>query len=57
MHGKCGLVVDALKVFDEMPERNLVSWGAMIAGYSKNRCETDVIGLYVDMLRLGFEPD
>ncbi|XP_051119330.1 pentatricopeptide repeat-containing protein At5g50390, chloroplastic [Andrographis paniculata] len=32
MHVKCGMMIDALKLFDEMPERNLVSWNTIIAG-------------------------
>ncbi|KAJ0267245.1 putative pentatricopeptide repeat-containing protein [Hirschfeldia incana] len=35
MYGKCGEVVCARKVFDEMPQRNVVTWSAMIYGYSQ----------------------
>lgn len=35
-YGKCGVVLDARKVFDEMPERNVVTWNAMINGYLRN---------------------
>ncbi|KAH6782418.1 Pentatricopeptide repeat superfamily protein [Perilla frutescens var. hirtella] len=39
MYSKCGLLSDAAQVFDSMPERNLVSWKAMIVAYAKNgRC-------------------
>ncbi|GAB4855681.1 hypothetical protein Ancab_024323 [Ancistrocladus abbreviatus] len=36
MYAKCSDVMDALKVFDEMPERNLVSWNSMIVGMVEN---------------------
>ncbi|CAL0318696.1 unnamed protein product [Lupinus luteus] len=32
MHIKCGMMVDACKLFDEMPERDMVSWMTMIGG-------------------------
>ncbi|KAK7272818.1 hypothetical protein RIF29_13858 [Crotalaria pallida] len=34
MYGKCGIVENAEQVFSEMPERNLVTWNAMISGYA-----------------------
>ncbi|EOY09326.1 Mitochondrial RNAediting factor 1 [Theobroma cacao] len=35
MYGKCGKINVARKVFDEMPERNVVSWTGMIYGYAQ----------------------
>lgn len=34
MYAKCGKVDDANEVFQRMPERNYVSWNAIIAGYA-----------------------
>ncbi|XP_040371979.1 pentatricopeptide repeat-containing protein At4g18520, chloroplastic-like [Rosa chinensis] len=36
MYSKCGHVDYALKLFDQMPHRNLVSWTAMVTGFSQN---------------------
>lgn len=36
MYGKWGCIVSARKVFDEMPERNVATWNAMIGGYMGN---------------------
>ncbi|CAL8170847.1 unnamed protein product [Prunus armeniaca] len=35
LYAKCGSLLDAQKVFDEMSERDLCSWNTMISGYAK----------------------
>ncbi|XP_010454163.1 PREDICTED: pentatricopeptide repeat-containing protein At5g19020, mitochondrial [Camelina sativa] len=35
MYCVCSCLKDARKLFDEMPERNLVTWNVMLNGYSK----------------------
>ncbi|CAN8252711.1 unnamed protein product [Cochlearia groenlandica] len=40
MYAKCGDIVDARNVFDEMPHRNIVTWSGMIYGYSQI-CENE----------------
>ncbi|XP_022949710.1 pentatricopeptide repeat-containing protein At1g09220, mitochondrial-like [Cucurbita moschata] len=35
MYAACGFLLDALKVFDEMPERNSVTWNVLITGLVK----------------------
>ncbi|XP_077234852.1 tetratricopeptide repeat (TPR)-like superfamily protein [Tasmannia lanceolata] len=57
MYGKCGSLVDAQRVFDIMPERNVVTWSSMITGYSQNHREEEAIELYFRMRHLGFIPD
>ncbi|CAN6443741.1 unnamed protein product [Victoria cruziana] len=34
MYAKCGLVSDARKLFDKIPQRDLVSWNTILAGYA-----------------------
>ncbi|KAK2967533.1 hypothetical protein RJ640_030404 [Escallonia rubra] len=36
LYCKCECLVDARKVFDEMPERDMCSWNVLISGYSKS---------------------
>lgn len=36
MYGKCGFVEEATKVFEKMPERNLVSWNSILCVFSEN---------------------
>lgn len=33
MYGKCGSIVDAQSVFDGLPDKDVVSWNAMLAAY------------------------
>lgn len=35
MYAKCGEIRDARKMFDEMPDKNVVSWSGMIYGYTQ----------------------
>jgi pentatricopeptide repeat protein len=34
LYGKCGSIENGEQVFSELPERNLVTWNAMIGGYA-----------------------
>ncbi|KAK1286374.1 Pentatricopeptide repeat-containing protein [Acorus calamus] len=38
LYAKCGSLVDAHEMFDEMQVRNAVSWTALITGYMENGC-------------------
>ncbi|XP_020520638.1 pentatricopeptide repeat-containing protein At3g53360, mitochondrial isoform X2 [Amborella trichopoda] len=40
-----------------MPQRNLVSWTSIIAGYTQHHLEREALELYLWMLRAGFRPD
>ncbi|CAN6934940.1 unnamed protein product [Brassica oleracea] len=50
MYTKCGKVLYARKVFDEMPERNVVSWTSLITGYAKSGNEQEGFSLFSAML-------
>lgn len=54
---KCECLGDAQKVFDEMPQRNVVSWTAMISGYSQRGYASEALNLFLKMLRSGTEPN
>ncbi|KAJ0086166.1 hypothetical protein Patl1_08951 [Pistacia atlantica] len=40
-----------------MPNRDIVTWNALICGYSKNGYDFDALQLFVQMFREGFIPD
>ncbi|CAN1856718.1 Pentatricopeptide repeat-containing protein At4g13650 [Linum perenne] len=51
---KCGFVEEAFQVFDEMRERDLVLWNAMISGFVGCGCFVEAIGLFRMMRKDGF---
>uniref|UniRef100_A0A7N0SZB7 DYW domain-containing protein n=1 Tax=Kalanchoe fedtschenkoi TaxID=63787 RepID=A0A7N0SZB7_KALFE len=53
LYNKCDCLCDARMVFDEMPERNVVSWTAMISAYSQRERGSEALSLFVQMLRSG----
>ncbi|CAI9091544.1 OLC1v1026601C1 [Oldenlandia corymbosa var. corymbosa] len=55
MYCKMGLVDEGRQLFDEMPERNSVSWATMISGYATQRRVKDACGLFRLMLDEGEE--
>ncbi|XP_024982747.1 putative pentatricopeptide repeat-containing protein At1g68930 [Cynara cardunculus var. scolymus] len=57
MYSKCGDLGSAQKVFDQMPERNVVSCSAMMSGYALyGRCK-EVFELFDRMILDGLQPD
>ncbi|XP_076957011.1 pentatricopeptide repeat-containing protein At5g55740, chloroplastic [Bidens hawaiensis] len=56
MYGKCGALDDAHNVFDEMPERNVVTWNSMMVGYSQNGVFQEAVRVFFDMRMEGVDP-
>ncbi|KAL0452529.1 UNVERIFIED_CONTAM: putative pentatricopeptide repeat-containing protein [Sesamum latifolium] len=56
MYCKCGSVEKALKVFDEMKEKDSVSWTSVISGLAVNGKCNRAIELFSQMLREGIRP-
>ncbi|KAK6140264.1 hypothetical protein DH2020_025960 [Rehmannia glutinosa] len=56
-YAKCGSMVDSLLVFDKMPERNVVSWNAVICGYAQNGQGNRAIEMYQKMKLMGVKPN
>lgn len=57
MYGKCGRPEDSRIVFDNMLERNLVMWNAIIAAYAQHGRGEEVLKLFDQMDRAGVAPD
>lgn len=56
MYGKCGLCGDAKKVFDKIPEKNIVAWNSMIVNFTQNGLNEEAIETFYDMRVKGVEP-
>lgn len=48
-----GDMVSARKMFDKLPERNVVSWTALLSGYSQSGYSQEALNLFVAMRREG----
>ncbi|KAL8130629.1 hypothetical protein V2J09_019784 [Rumex salicifolius] len=57
LHAKCGRLLDARRVFDEMRERDLYTWSAMIGAYSREQRWKEVLELFGSMVEDGILPD
>lgn len=46
MYGKCVSITSARRLFDEIPQRNVVVWNAMISTYTHSGNVADALGLF-----------
>eukprot|EP01018_Ginkgo_biloba_P019597 Gb_25048 [translate_table: standard] len=57
MYAKCGSLIDARGVLDQMQARNVVSWTAMIAAYTSHGLSEEALTLFYKMQRTGMQPN
>ncbi|KEH33534.1 putative tetratricopeptide-like helical domain-containing protein [Medicago truncatula] len=57
VYGKCGSEEACKKVFDEMDERNEVSWNAVITGFSFRGLSMDALDAFRSMINTGMRPN
>ncbi|KAK8592214.1 hypothetical protein V6N13_062800 [Hibiscus sabdariffa] len=57
LYAKLGDLRTAYVLFDNLLEKTLISWNAMIAGFVQKGCAESGLGLYYDMRRNGLIPD
>ncbi|CAI0551823.1 unnamed protein product [Linum tenue] len=50
MYAVCGCLEEAAKVFDEMPERDLVSWSALVSCYEQNERYDEALRKFKEMV-------
>uniref|UniRef100_A0A1D1ZEV6 Pentatricopeptide repeat-containing protein At5g06540 n=1 Tax=Anthurium amnicola TaxID=1678845 RepID=A0A1D1ZEV6_9ARAE len=56
-YGSGGLLLDARKLFDEAPERNLTFWTTMVSAYAQNSQADEALRLFDQMIQEGLEPN
>nr|UPT49498.1 pentatricopeptide repeat protein AaPPR667 [Agave angustifolia] len=57
MFSKCGSLMTARKIFNEMPKRNIISWTAMITGFAMHGEGTAALALFDQMKVEGVKPN
>ncbi|KAK9750582.1 hypothetical protein RND81_02G206800 [Saponaria officinalis] len=57
MYGRCGMIEDSLKLFEEMKVKDEISWTALISGYAQFGKAIEAIRLFEEMLSNGIKPD
>ncbi|EOX93881.1 hypothetical protein QUC31_004334 [Theobroma cacao] len=56
-YARAGDILSARKVFDQLSNRGVGSWNAMIIAYSRNNFPKQVLGFYHQMILEGTRPD
>ncbi|PIA61494.1 hypothetical protein AQUCO_00300775v1 [Aquilegia coerulea] len=57
MYSKCGSIESSVKVFNEMTQRNLISWTTLISGLGLHGYPSMALESFREMELLGFKPD
>ncbi|KGN63866.1 pentatricopeptide repeat-containing protein At4g02750 [Cucumis sativus] len=56
MYGKCGSIEEAFDVFEDITEKDIVSWNTMIAGYARHGFGKEALALFESM-KMTIKPD
>lgn len=57
MYAKCGSIDEACNVFEEMPERDTISWTALISGYAQHGRGKEALQVFEQMQHKGYKPN
>ncbi|GAV78345.1 PPR domain-containing protein/PPR_2 domain-containing protein [Cephalotus follicularis] len=57
MYSKCGCINDAKQLFDQMSDRDVISWSTMIGGLGNHGRADEAIQLFQQMQRANVEPN
>ncbi|GER34637.1 pentatricopeptide repeat-containing protein [Striga asiatica] len=57
MYGKCGCVKSSITIFDEMGEKNIISWTALVSSLGLHGYANEALGRFKEMVEFGIKPD
>ncbi|CAK8533351.1 unnamed protein product [Lathyrus sativus] len=57
MYGKCGNIENSVKVFEEITDKNVITWTALISALGLNGCARGAVKIFHNMILMGFKPD
>ncbi|KAH7837956.1 hypothetical protein Vadar_020050 [Vaccinium darrowii] len=57
MYARCGKINIAKELFLSMPEHDLISWNALISGFSHHGYGREAVEMFEQMIRTGIKPD
>ncbi|XP_073297145.1 pentatricopeptide repeat-containing protein At3g58590-like [Primulina huaijiensis] len=57
MYGKCGSLESSVMIFNQMVERNVISWTALISALGQNGYGNEALERFEEMERNSFKPD
>ncbi|CAN8325234.1 unnamed protein product [Cochlearia groenlandica] len=57
MYSKCGSILKAREIFDNMSQKTVVTWTTMIAGYALNSIFLESLELFHKMIDLDYKPN
>ncbi|KAL0399762.1 UNVERIFIED_CONTAM: Pentatricopeptide repeat-containing protein [Sesamum radiatum] len=57
MYGKCGSLQSSVKIFNEMTEKNIISWTALVSVLGLHGHANEALQKFREMERMGIKPD
>lgn len=57
MYSRCGNIEAAFQVFNDMEDRNIISWTSMITGFAKHGLAKRALEMFDQMLEAGIKPN
>lgn len=57
MYSRCGNIEAASQVFNDMEDRNVISWTSIITAFAKHGFATKAMKMFLEMLEVGVRPN